>query len=343
MAFVDEVHNLVRKLKTARGPTELVSERDVVRAYCVLNFIRYENIADVFLGCAAVNLLNAYVKNGDAKIGYTFKSHLGEILNAIDRLQSFLIKVGYDNTRQMHLLQIDISGFQFSFKSVEMTELVDELARAIPWDGFRKQQYSCSIFDFALMCPEVSNLTLSGDDLRAKVLGDVIDFEHGAFEFRDGRLVKIANLNHSKKPLTEVVNFLREKLREAEGELVLLEGNFTKVHDKHVTFTAIRPHISGVNSVIVCDHINLTRWVLRRYVDERALRKGQTYFILGYCRPYPKGVWNRMGVHIAEDLDHLPILPADEFHKITNSTFARLHRFSIEEFMARKQSELVYR
>lgn len=342
-SFPEQIRELIRELKNPVSPPETMTENDVVRAHTVLNFIQYKTVADVFLGCAAVNLLNAYVKQKDAKIGYAFKLHLGPILNAIDQLGSFLVKVGYDDAKNMKALQIDICGFQFSYKSIERTDLVAELAAKMSWDGIRKQLYARWIFDFALASEWLGNLTLEGDDLRDRVAEDAIDYENGAFVFRQQRLVKVANINHKKRSLTILANYLRDKLRQADGELVLLEGNFAKVWDKHVTFTSIRPHISGINSVVVCDHINLLKNLLQACVPLDSLVKGNSYFILGYCKPYFSGGYERMGVVPATDLGHRPILPMTEFDRISNSTFQRLYRFPIDESIANKQKELIYR
>lgn len=342
-SFVDTIKRLSKNLMDLDDEREVVLERDVVRAYSVLNFVKYESVADVFLGCAAVNLLNAYVKQGDAKIGYTFKSHLGAILNAIDQIGSFLIKVGYDNADNMHLLQIDICGFQFSYKSIEKTGLVDEMAGKIPWDKIRKQCHAQTIFNYAVASPWLTNETLDGDALRTLVEDDAKDFDEGAFVFRSGRLFKILRLEHRKKTHTALANYLREELRQARGELVLLEANFVKVWPLHITFTSVRPHISAVNSVVICDHINLLRKTVENYVDINSLVRGQTYFIVGYCVTYISGGDERMGVNIATDLNHCPILPATQFNEISNDTLSRLYRFGIKEFMASKQRELLYR
>lgn len=345
MTYFEQLKSLVLKLKDANIPEEEILEKDVVRALSVLNYIAYLSVADIFLGCAAVNLLNAYVKRKDSKVSYSFKCHLGPILNAIARLRPLFVTVGYDNSRNWHMLQIDFKGFQFSYKAIKQSDFVKQLSgKALEWDGVRKQPYARTIFDFALSSEFLSDETLDHSSLREKISSDCIDHDKGAFVFRDGRIVKIANIDYKKERLTPMANYLREKLLEAQGELVLLEGNFAKVYDRHVTFTSVRPHISRINSVIACDHINLKKDDLQRFVDLPSLKKGHSYFILGYCRPYSgKDGAERIGVNLAMDLGHSPILGMDEFKVISKSTFERLHRFPIDKFIACKEKELIYR
>ena len=65
----------LRKRHDEQDPKEHVLESDVASAMILLNLISYKNVADIFLGCAAMNLINAYVNQGfcrDYLKGYFF-------------------------------------------------------------------------------------------------------------------------------------------------------------------------------------------------------------------------------------------------------------------------------
>ena len=55
MTFKEALQSLQKEVIALQDNTEVISEDDVVKAFVVLNYIDYQNIADAFLGCASLN------------------------------------------------------------------------------------------------------------------------------------------------------------------------------------------------------------------------------------------------------------------------------------------------
>ena len=163
MGFKDELKCFEEKVLEAQNndEKELISEEDVLKSLIILNYISYEKVPDAFLGCAAINLLNTYVKQDGAKIGYRFRRHLYPLLKGIEDInQRKTIDVFYDESKPGGILIVSFWGFQFSFHSEKNTEEIRKLQRKndIRWDGIRKQLCAKSIFDRRLynvykICP----------------------------------------------------------------------------------------------------------------------------------------------------------------------------------------------
>lgn len=115
LEFRDHIFNM----QESAVCNEIIEEEDVVKAMVLLNVISYKKIADVFLGCAAINLVNAYVKQDNSKLNYGFKRHLIELLKGVEDInQPKTIQVDYDNRNKQQILMIVIWNFQFSYKFI---------------------------------------------------------------------------------------------------------------------------------------------------------------------------------------------------------------------------------
>lgn len=66
-------------------------------------------------------------------------------------------------------------------------------------------------------------------------------------------------------------NYYRNRLVNYQNQPVVLSGKFKKVHDKHITFTTIRPYIKGIKTFTLCDHINLSRTEVESVIDIKML------------------------------------------------------------------------
>lgn len=342
-AFSAEVALFHKKVKSMiSNEKETIEIEDVIQAMNILNYTVYQNIADIFLGCASINLVNAYVKQDDAELNYEFRRHLIRILKAIEQTKDDNIIVIYDNTKGLRILMIQIAGFQFSFKSERLSQLTKTLSynNNIPWDGVRKQYVAKSIFDFAISNKYISNKTCIGKDLRVHISSEMADYEHNAYKFTNGKLVKTQNIEFAHDMDNKYLkNYMRVKLCEPRHEPVILIGTFKKVWPKHVTFTTIRPYIKGVKTLTICNHINIKRTTLEKYIDLSTLVADKKYYIIGYCRQYSKEN-ERMGVRLAENLQGPPILEIDDIRNIPKDTFEKCHLFSIEDYISTKQRHL---
>lgn len=103
---------------------EYINEYEVVRALNVANFCAYKNVADIFLGCAAINLVNTFVKQDGANLNYEFRRHLRRILLSIWELKDKRIQVCIEQKGTNNILIIEICGFQFSFKGEKESGIV---------------------------------------------------------------------------------------------------------------------------------------------------------------------------------------------------------------------------
>ena len=210
----------------------------------------------------------------------------------------------------------------------------------LDWDGIKKQPFSKTLFEFALSNNWITNKTIKNEDLRKLIQEEQESYKQGDYKIENGRFVKIKNLKYRSREGTEYeINYLRNKLLECQNRPVILIGKFAKVWDKHVTFTMICPYIKGMATMSVCNHINLYRPDVEKVIDLDRLVKYDRYYIIGYCKKYPHE--DRIGVNLAMDLGFSPLIRVQEFKKIPRELFGKCHRFSIEEYMAFCQKEII--
>lgn len=330
----------LRKRYDEQDPKEHVLESDVASAMILLNLISYKNVADIFLGCAAMNLINAYVNQESSHLNYQFKRHLINLIKGVEDVrQPDLILVDYDQ-HAGGCLMISIMGFQFTYKSIRYSEAIQLLQfhERIEWDGLRKQPYSKTIYEFALQNDHISNLTLAKCNLKEKLAREMDLYNSGSYKFKNGKLVKVTNFNvaHDIED-KELKNYFRKKLSDCRNRPVILSGVYVKTWPQHVTFTTILPYIESVKAITVCDHINILRSDLERVYPLENLEVGKRYYIIGYCNVYGKG---RMGVKLLLEKGFCPIVDLTEFNKIPKDIISRCYRFSIEEYLSAYQKEL---
>jgi len=104
MGFKDELKVFQTKVVSLqeRIEKEIIEEEDVIRAMVILNYAKYNKVPDIFLGCASLNLLNTYVKQGDSKLNYEFRRHTLNLLKGIEDLhQDKAIYVSYDDDKKI--------------------------------------------------------------------------------------------------------------------------------------------------------------------------------------------------------------------------------------------------
>ena len=170
MGFKDELFAFEKTLSNGDiGCEDDIVEEDIAKALIVLNFMECKKVPDVFLACASMNLLNAYAKKHDSKIGYQYKRHITEIVKGIEDVQQpKSILIGYDKSNNMQLLIVQFWSFQFSFQAQRFSLPIKRMlsTKNIVWDGVRKQPHAKRIFDFAYSRSWISNQTMLGKDIR---------------------------------------------------------------------------------------------------------------------------------------------------------------------------------
>lgn len=327
--FLNEDHNV----------REIVADKDAILSYLVLNFYSYENIADIFLGCSALNLLNIFVKQ-TKKITYQFRMHLSRIIYTINDLKDNDIVVYYDKIK--NILVISFYNFQFSFHSEKETDIIKKLSSkvALKWDGIRKQTFSVSIFNFALNCLSLSNKTIANEPFSAFLKDEEENINEGAYKFINKQLIRLKSVNHVDDSYTkEQINYFRTRLAENSNKYTILVGKFKKVWDKHVTFITIKPYIRGVNTRTLCNHINLLRDDVEKLVGLNNLIVDHVYLIIGICKCYNSNHL-RFGVRLANDLSIPPIIPRSHVSDIDSNIFSKCVTFSIERFSSNHQKNI---
>ena len=333
---IADLYNVVKKLQM--NDYEIISDEAVISAMSVLNFIKYNKVPDAFLGCAALNLINAYVKQDNSKLNYSFKRHLCNILKGIEDIQQpKSIQIYYDPINNQNIIYIVFGDFQFSYKAARFSTQVKRLLskKTVEWDGIRKQHCAKTIFDFVFSSEYISNETLGGSDLRLLVNNQIKYFHNGGLIFNNGKLIKKEGIKYGndEKDLY-LKDYLRTKLYECTDRPVIVSGIFTFIHDKHVTFTSIQPYIPGIKCLTICDHINILRRDIEKVIDLNSLEYNARYYIIGYCKSY--GI-DRMGINLAINYTHIPIFGIHEFSKMPKDIFSDCHRFSIEDYIRKDQ------
>jgi len=343
MSFSSELDDFlitVKELNNLSEP-EYIEHKDALSALIILNYARYNSVADVFLGTAALNMLNRYVKQPNTHITYQFRIHLTNILKGIEDLNNEgSIIIGYDAS-QNRMLSINFERFQFSFQAINFTSQIQRLVSKnhIEWDGIRKQPCSKTIFNYALNNSHISNVTMNGESLLHLITDEVTGYDNGDYTIKNGQFVKIRNIRKSvREDDLYQKNYIRSKLYECKDRPVILLGNFERLWNKHVTFKRISPFIKQMNTVTICDHINLYRPDVEKIIDVDGLKRKERYYIIGYCERYSND--NRMGVKLAMDLGFPPLLKISEFRTIQHDLFGLCHRFDPEEYMSFSQKEI---
>lgn len=152
-----EINNLVAN-KMETGFKEKVSSDLCFEA---LAFVKNQMVytkEDVIRFCAALNLLNTYVKQPDSKIGYDFKGCINRLFIALMQHNIPGIKVGMEIKTTKKGLEVayvivQIDDVQFSFHQIKLTKNAyllkqnTNIVHNLEFDGLRKQMCAVSIYE----------------------------------------------------------------------------------------------------------------------------------------------------------------------------------------------------
>ena len=122
VGFKDELKELALTVNHLqdREDREYITDYEAIAAINVLNFAKYNKVPDVFLGCAALNLLSVYAKQKDNSLSFNFRRLIFEVLKGIEDVnQPKTIKLTFNNSDKLSLLIISFWDFQFSFQSMK--------------------------------------------------------------------------------------------------------------------------------------------------------------------------------------------------------------------------------
>lgn len=135
---------------------------------------------------------------------------------------------------------------------------------------------------------------------------------------------------------TEKKHYIREGLSSCENQLIFVKSTFKEIHDNHITFGNIRPYVDGTATYILCNHVNILKRTVQKYINIHSLEKGKKYYIFGYVKKY--GNENeRYGIELAENIEVSPIF---EIHKLTtkeiNYSKEKAYKFNPNAWLRRK-------
>lgn len=181
--FCDELNNACIRLQDA--DKEYITDEEAFMAYTYIKIMKLELAGDFLLFLACINLLNTYVKQDNAKIGYSFKREIDYFIEICLRKNNKILRINEeDDGSKGNLLMIQINNVQFSFHSIKYRYDDMELDTTIKWDGIRKQKCALTVYK---MCRENkllrSNITYRGDNLDKTVDRYLDNYRNGNMDF----------------------------------------------------------------------------------------------------------------------------------------------------------------
>lgn len=171
--------------------TEVLNEEDIIKAITYLNYMLIEDTGDCLIFLSALNLCNAYVKQNNSKITYSFKKCIEYFLEIINYKNIKDLYV-YKNKNNGTLFIFQIGEIQFSFHDEKLVEINEQYIKELSWDGIKKQKCSKTIFDLAIENKiRVTNKTYRNQDLHEKVLKTIENYKQEKSDINDLIALKI--------------------------------------------------------------------------------------------------------------------------------------------------------
>lgn len=170
---------------------ESLTEEDIIKAITYLNHMLLEDTGDCLIFLSALNLCNAYVKQNNSKITYSFKKcieYFLEILNYRNIKDIYISKSKNNGT----LFIFQIGNIQFSFHDEKPVQINEQYLKDLSWDGIRKQKCAKTIFESVINNKiRVTNKTFRGQDLQEKVSKIIENYKLEKTDIKDLIAVKI--------------------------------------------------------------------------------------------------------------------------------------------------------
>ena len=181
--FCDRLNNECIRLQD--GDKEYISDEDAFASYVYVREMKLELEGDFLLFLACINLLNTYVKQNDAKIGYAFKREIDYFIDVCIRKNNNVLRISEENDGSKgNLLMIQINSIQFSFHSALYKNDGIVLDNTIKWDGIRKQKCALTIYNNCRSNKLLrSNITYRGADLDMVVDRYLDNYRLGYMDF----------------------------------------------------------------------------------------------------------------------------------------------------------------
>ena len=171
--------------------TEILNEEDIIKAITYLNYMLIEDTGDCLIFLSALNLCNAYVKQNNSKITYSFKKCIEYFLEIINykNIKDLYI---YKNKDKGTLFIFQIGEIQFSFHDEKRVEISKQYIKRLSWDGIKKQKCAKSIFNSVINNKSrTTNKTFRGKNLNDKVEKTLENYRQNKLNIKDLLILKL--------------------------------------------------------------------------------------------------------------------------------------------------------
>lgn len=185
--YTCKVNEMCRSLQETEK--EYVSDDIVFEAMTIIKNMRIEDAGDVLLYCAAMNLVNTYVKQKNSMLGYGFKRNIHYMTSILLNLDIDDVYIDYQDVES--LLVVQIYQIQFSFHYIRKKDEIISLCNSrhhknLVWDGIRKQKCAVTLYTTVRENEiRTCNLTFRGKSLQSKVVKSVGLYYEGKISFAD--------------------------------------------------------------------------------------------------------------------------------------------------------------
>ena len=145
-----ELKELTKELneyaKSYGGEPEKISPEDAIRAFYTISNLYVSNEVDVLLFLAALNLCNAYAKQGENHDIYKFKKNIDTLTKILYGKNISDINICETNDKG-NLYIFNIGNIQFSYHDEKKVDIDPFYYKEMIWDKIRKQPCSRTIFN----------------------------------------------------------------------------------------------------------------------------------------------------------------------------------------------------
>lgn len=128
-------------------------------------------------------------------------------------------------------------------------------------------------------------------------------------------------------------NNIKELITNTNGKPVIITGKYKHSStNKWATFTTVRSYIPGVKSYILCNHINILKCDVDKYIKLNEEVNNRKFYIIGYPNIYTHYDIKRGCIFLAKDIGIAPIFLAENIDNINNQILDKCYKFPVEKY-----------
>ena len=203
-SLVKEINRTVLAVMDKEEEKETVDDHSAFTALNIVRKLQYRNSADVLAGCICFNLLNTYVKQKDAELGYFFKHFIVRLTDYMQDQEDTDLRYGCYEDNGQKLLVVEFFGrHQFSFHQVETSEaMMAHAVEGLVWNGIRNQRAAMSIYSYLPQAVALSSAPTLLEEAEALTAErERLKISEGYFRYLDHRTYyRIAGTGNTSKP-----------------------------------------------------------------------------------------------------------------------------------------------